>query len=53
LPEIVHCGKCRKAIKVKDFPDQMRKLRRHYKKYHPEAFEKSIKKGIKTRKGKK
>jgi hypothetical protein len=49
-PEIIHCGICRKPIKVEDFKDALAKLRRHRKKYHPKAFRKSIKKGVATRK---
>jgi len=50
MPEIIHCKKCGKAIRVKNFADQMAKIRRHYKKYHPSAFKKSIAKGVKARK---
>lgn len=52
MPEVVHCRKCGRAIKVDDFKDMMAKLRRHYKKNHPIAFRKSIKKGVETRKRK-
>jgi hypothetical protein len=50
MPEIIHCSICNKPIKVKDFPDQMKKLREHRKKAHPKAFKESIKKGLATRK---
>ncbi len=48
-PEVVRCSICGKAIKVKDFKDQMAKIRRHREKYHPSAFRKSIRKGVATR----
>ena len=50
MPETVHCSICGKAIRGEDFKDIMAKLRRHRKKYHPKAFKKSVKKGVKTRK---
>lgn len=53
MPETIHCRKCGKAIRVKDFVDQMKKVREHYKEEHPKAFRESIKKGIATRKTKK
>ena len=49
MPETIHCSRCGKAIKVKDFADRMAKLREHYKKVHPVLFKRSIKKGVKTR----
>jgi hypothetical protein len=49
MPETIHCSICHKAIRVKDFQDQMAKIRRHRKKYHPSAFKKSIEKGVKAR----
>jgi len=54
-PKPIHCGICGKAIKgttKAPFKDRMDKLRRHRKKYHPKAFKKSVKKAIKTKKGK-
>jgi hypothetical protein len=48
-PETIHCGLCHKAIKVKDFADQMKKIREHRKSEHPKAFRASIKKGLATR----
>jgi len=53
VPEVVHCSKCKKAIKVENFPDQMKKLRRHYAKSHPKAFKESVAKGVAKRKAKK
>ena len=56
MPEVISCSKCHKKIRVKDFPDQMKKLREHYASEHPVTFRKSIKKGVETRrknKGKK
>jgi hypothetical protein len=50
MPETIHCSKCGKSIRVKNFGDMMVKLRRHYKEYHPILFKRSIKKGIETRK---
>lgn len=50
MPETIHCKICKKSIRAKDFEDGMAKLRRHRKKYHPQAFRKSVKKGIATRK---
>ena len=35
-----------------EFQNRMKWLRRHREKYHPTAFKKSIKKGVKTRKQK-
>ncbi len=52
MPETITCSKCGAKIRVKDFADQMAKLRRHYKKHHPKAFKESIKRGIIKRKGK-
>jgi len=52
MPETVHCSICGKAIRVEDFQDMMKKIRRHRKKYHPSSFKKSIKKGVATRKKK-
>ncbi len=53
MPETIHCSICHRAIRVKNFADQMKKLREHRKKIHPTAFKRSIKKGIKTRKARK
>jgi len=38
-------------VKVGEWPSQkgMARLRRHYKRVHPRAFRKSIKKGVRTR----
>jgi len=47
----IHCKLCREAISGYDFPERMRKLRSHRKEHHPEAFKKSIKRGIKTKEG--
>ena len=49
-PETIHCLICGKPIRAKNFEDGMAKLRRHRQKYHPKAFKKGIKKGVKTRK---
>lgn len=53
MPETVHCSRCKKAIRVENFPDQMSKLRKHYKEAHPKAFKEGIKKGVAKRKAKK
>lgn len=50
MPELIHCGICGKAIRVKNFKDALDKLRHHRKLAHPKAFKESIKKGLKTRK---
>lgn len=50
MPEVVHCSICGKTIRVKDFKDQMAKIRRHRKAEHPSAFRKSVKKGVAARK---
>jgi hypothetical protein len=50
MPETIHCSICGKPIRVKNFADQMDKIRDHRKKYHPSAFRKSVDKGVKTRK---
>lgn len=47
--ETIHCKKCGKAIRVRNFADQMNKIRHHYKLKHPRVFKKSIAKGVKTR----
>lgn len=52
MPETIHCRRCGKAIRVEDFKDMMAKLRRHYKKYHPIAFRRGIKRGAAKRKKK-
>lgn len=51
------CSICKKRIRKTDpskyaFKMRMKRLREHRKKYHPSAFKKSIKKGVKTRKEK-
>ena len=50
MPEIIHCSICGKPIRVEGFKDQMAKIRRHRKKYHPTAFKRSIEKGVRARK---
>lgn len=40
MPETIHCSICHKAIRVKNFKDQMAKLRHHYQRMHPYAFKK-------------
>jgi hypothetical protein len=50
MPETIHCSICHKPIRVKDFADQMKKIREHRKEFHPKAFKSSIRKGIATRK---
>ncbi len=50
MPEKIKCGICGKSIRVKNFQDQMEKLREHRKKEHPSAFKKAVKKSIATRK---
>lgn len=50
MPETIHCSICGKAIRGENFQDWMAKLRRHRKKYHPAAFKRSVKKGVKARK---
>ena len=52
MPETIRCSICHKAIHVENFADAMKKLRRHRKLHHPKAFRESVKKGLKTRKGK-
>ncbi len=49
MPETVRCSICGQAIKVKNFKDQMDKIRRHRKLHHPKAFRVSIKRGMRTR----
>lgn len=46
------CGRCapRKYLRHGQFANRMRWLRRHYKRYHPAKFRKSIKKAVHTRK---
>ena len=48
--ETIHCSICGQAIRVKNFKDQMAKLRRHRQKKHPYAFRQSIKRGVLKRK---
>ncbi len=50
MPEVIHCRLCGHPIRAKSFEDGMAKLRRHRKKEHPQAFRKSVKKGLATRK---
>lgn len=50
MPEVVKCGICHKKIHVKNFADQMKKIREHRKAKHPQAFRKSVKKAVATRK---
>jgi len=49
----IHCRLCGKAIKGYSFKIRMAKLRRHYKRNHPGAFRRMIKKSVETRKKKK
>jgi hypothetical protein len=50
MPETITCKICGKKIRVKNFADQMKKIREHRKRSHPKAFKESVKKGLKTRK---
>ncbi len=50
MPETIHCRKCGQSMRVKNFPDQMAKIRHHYKVKHPRVFKASIKKGVAKRK---
>ncbi len=50
MPEKIKCGICGKSIRVKNFVDQMKKLRQHPKKCQPKAFKESVKKSVATRK---
>ena len=54
MPETIHCRVkgCRAVFRVKNFSDQMTKIRHHRKLKHPALFRKSIKKSIETRKSK-
>ncbi len=52
MPENIRCSICGKKIRVKNFADQMTKIRRHRKKEHPRAFRESIKRSVRTRRGK-
>lgn len=45
----IHCSVCNAPISGYDFPERMKKLREHRQKYHPAAFAKSVKKGVRTR----
>jgi len=47
------CGKRIRRTKNVPFDERMRKLRRHYKKYHPEAFREMYRKAAETRRRKK
>jgi hypothetical protein len=51
MPETIHCSICHKPIKVKNFVDQMKKIRRHRKLKHPKEQRKSILKSVRTRRG--
>ncbi len=48
----VHCSICGKIspVDAKNFQERMAWLRRHRKESHPEAFRKSVKKAVKTKK---
>jgi len=48
-PESCHCSKCGKRSPVGYFEDRMAWLRRHYKKYHPRAWKRSVAKGVANR----
>jgi len=48
--QTVKCKLCGGRITGYDFPERMAKLRRHYKRRHPAAFRRSIRKGVKKRK---
>jgi hypothetical protein len=50
MPENIKCGVCSKVIHVKNFKDQMKKLRKHYRKEHPTNFKQWGKKAAATRK---
>lgn len=52
MPETVHCSQCGKSFRVKDFADQMRKLRHHYRTEHPRLWRRSVKKSVEKRKKK-
>jgi hypothetical protein len=49
----IHCRICGKAIKGYSFKIRMAKLRRHYKRNHPGAFSRMIKKSVETKKKRK
>lgn len=34
----VHCSVCGKGISGYDFPERMKKIRKHYKEAHPRKF---------------
>lgn len=51
--ETIKCRKCGQSFRVKDFADQMAKIRHHYKVKHPVTFRKSIKKSVATRESRK
>lgn len=48
----IHCSICGQAISGYGFADRMEKLRRHYKKHHPTAFKKQIRKALETKRAK-
>ena len=52
MPKIISCSICGKKFRVKDFADMMDKIRSHRKREHPKAFRESIKRAVKTRRGK-
>lgn len=49
MPETIHCRVCGKAFRVKNFEDQMAKLRHHYKTAHPRIWKESVKRGAQKR----
>jgi hypothetical protein len=49
MPEFIHCKVCGKSFHVKNFADQMSKIRKHYKEAHPVLFKRSIKRGVAKR----
>jgi hypothetical protein len=48
--ETVRCSICGKTFRVKNFADQMAKIRHHRKVAHPKAFRASVRKSIVNRK---
>ncbi|MCK9369871.1 hypothetical protein M0R04_08205 [Candidatus Dojkabacteria bacterium] len=49
MPEKIHCSLCGKTIRVKNFQDQMKKIRKHRKLHHLKEFKAGIKKGVAKR----
>jgi len=45
----VHCKICHAPISGSTFKERMAKIRRHYKKYHPAAFARMIRKAVATK----